>query len=215
MFMNPIKMMCLPKCWICVLSLLLGAFALGSASAQERAVVASATPDTNYRLSPNDQLAISVYEEPDLTVERSVASNGMITLPLIDQVKVAGKTVSEAQNTIAAAYREQQFLRFPQVSVTVAQFAERTVSVFGEVNKPGAVVIPGGQTRIELLSAIALAGDFKRIAKKSKVKVTRNQGRQGQKTEEIDVKDLLESKGTRGTIYLYPGDIVSVPQRIF
>ncbi len=190
---------------------------MGFASAQEGGVVVrgnSATPDPNYRLSPNDQLAISVYEEPELSLEVAVTSNGTITLPLIKQVKVSGKTVGQVEATIEAAYKDQEFLRFPQVSVTIAKFAERTVSVFGHVNKPGAVPFPGGQTRISLLSAIAGAGGFKQIANQRKVKITRGDGNGAERTMEVNVQDLLNAKDGADHVYLYPGDTVTVLQRI-
>lgn len=212
------KKMCERKQWIVSgLSALIMLLASFSSFAQEGAAAGpgnSANPDPNYRLSPNDQLAVSVYEEPDLSLEVAVTSNGTITLPLIKQVRVVGKTVGQVEADIEAAYKNQEFLRFPQVSVTIAKFAERSVSVFGEVNKPGAVLMPGGQTRMDLLSAIAAAGGFRGIANQKKVRITRGQNARGAKTIEVNVKDLLNSEGDAKKVFLYPGDTVVVPQRL-
>lgn len=187
--------------------------AISFALAQDGGVVASATPDVNYKISPNDKLQVSVYEEPDLTVEVVVGGNGTVTLPLIQQIKVSGRTSREVEMAIAAAYKSQRYLRNPQITITVLEFAQRTVSVLGQVNKPGSVPIPGGQTSIDLLVAIAGAGDFRNIANKKKVKITRKNGARG-KSITVNVVDLLE--GNRDQVfYLYPGDIVLVPQRIF
>lgn len=175
----------------------------GSAFAQD-------APAANYRIAANDTLKVSVYDEPELESPVVVAGNGMVTLPLINQIRLAGKTTHEAELAIASAYKTGQFLRSPQVTVTVTAFTEHTVSILGEVGKPGNVVIAGGQTKIELLTAIANAGDFKRIAQKKKIKIKR---KQTGKTEVHDVRDMM-SEGKGRTIYLYPGDVVVVPQRI-
>ncbi len=173
---------------------------LGSALAQE-------TANANYRISASDRIAISVHQEDELCVERAVANNGMVTLPLIEEIRVAGKTAREAEKAIEAAYRDERFLRHPQVTVTVAQFVERSISVLGAVNKPGTVVIPGGQVQIDLMTAIANAGDFKQIANKKKVRITRKNG----KIIEINAEDIISGKSK--PVVLFPGDIVSVKQR--
>jgi polysaccharide export outer membrane protein len=172
-----------------------------------------AQADANYRISPSDQLAISVFDEPELSVERSVVGSGMISLELLsEQVKVGGKTAREAEIAIAKAYQENQLLRSPQVTVTVMTFALHSVSVMGFVNKPGKVPMPPGQTRISIIDAIAGAMDFKGIAQKKKVTITRKKG--AQKPEIIDYEKLIKSGGA-AELFLYPGDSVSVPQRLF
>ena len=173
-----------------------------------------AQSELNYRISPSDQVAISVFEEPELSVERSVVASGMITLPLIEQIKIAGKTPREAEIAIARAFKEKQFLKNPQVTVTVTNFAQHTVSVTGFVNKPGKVTMPPGQTRIPLLDAIAAAGDFKNIAKKKKVTIIRKSGSRNGRPEYVNVEDLMKA-GRGASLFLYPGDSVFVPQRLF
>ncbi len=210
-------MMCVLKSWFGgIVALLFVMVSAGSALAQAPGSEAvKPTVDASYRISPNDKLAVTVYEEPDLAAEVSVSSNGMVTLPLIQQVKVLGKTTRQVEMSIAAAYRDQRFLKRPQVTVTVVEFAQRTVSVLGQVNRPGPVLIPGGQERIELLAAIAGAGDFKGIANKRKVRVTRNKGQKGEKSTVVNVTAILNSEKGAQSIFLYPGDFVFVPQRIF
>ena len=171
-----------------------------------------AEPDANYKISPNDKLSVSVFDEPELAVDVAVAADGMVTLPMINQIRVAGKSAHEAQLAIAQSYKSKEYLRNPQVTVTVSYFVQLTVSVLGQVGKPGNIEIPGGQQQIDLLTAIANAGDFKNIAQKKKVKITRKADKH---TETHDVKDLMTDGGGGKTIYLYPGDVVFVPQRLF
>lgn len=165
--------------------------------------------DPSYRLLPNDQLKISVFGEEDLTGDYALTSRGTVTLPFIGGVKLGGKTPTEAQALIAKAYVDNRILRNPQVNVTVAKFAELSVMVLGKVNKPGPVPIPPGQTRIDLMSAIAGAGDFTGIAKKKKISIKR---KKNGKLEEVNAEKLL---GEAKQVFLFPGDIVSVPQRLF
>ena len=169
--------------------------------------------DASYRISPDDRLKVSVFDEPELESEVSVARNGMVSLPLVNEVRVSGKTAYEAQLAIAEQYTAQQYLRSPQVTVTVVTFAANHVTILGQVGKPGVIEIPGGQTKIDLLTAIAGAGDFKGIANTKKVTITRNKGKADERTETHDVKDMMKGGGGK-TIYLYPGDVVFVPQRI-
>jgi protein involved in polysaccharide export with SLBB domain len=113
---------------------------------------------------------------------------------------------------IAKAYKVKEFLKNPQVTVSVSAFVKLTVSVLGQVGSPGAIEIPGGQQQIDLLAAIAKAGDFKGIANKKKVRITR---KANQRTETHDVKSLMTDDGDGKAVYLYPGDVVFVPQRLF
>ena len=178
-------------------------YALKQVESGEKAV------DLNYRISANDQLTISIFNEEDLSVDRSVQGNGVVTLPLVGPIKVQGKTPAEVEKSIAKAYRDGQILKDPQVSVNISEFAEKSVSIMGQVLKPGKVVIPPGKVRIEFFAAIAGAGDFKGIAKTKAVEIKRKDG----KVEKVNVDDIRKGKSKIKTIYLYPGDIVTVPQR--
>ena len=171
-----------------------------------------AAPDASYKISPSDTLSVSVFDEPELALVVVVAANGTVTLPMINEIRVAGNSAHEAQLVIAQSYKSKQLLRNPQVTVTVSDFVKLTVSVLGQVGKPGNILIAGGQQRIDLLTAIANAGDFKNIAQTKKVKITRKANK---RTETHDVKGLMSNRGDGKTIYLYPGDVVFVPQRIF
>ena len=178
------------------------------------------TPDLQYRISPNDFLAISVMGEPELDVKRSVTSNGMITLPMIEEVEVVGNTPREAEEAIAQEYLDQEFFQNPQVSVTIEKFSEKTVSVLGYVHKPGLVPIPAGYMRIKFLEAIAQAGDFKPIANLKKVKITRNResssvGDTPVKDTMVNVDDWRKNGYPNPPVYLYPGDVVRIKPKVF
>lgn len=97
----------------------------------------------------------------------------------------------------------------PGDSITVARnrFANTTVTMLGQVNKKGAIPFPLSG-RLDIMTAIAVAGGFSDVANAKKVTVTRSG-----KDHLVNTKNLAALKG--GTVWLYPGDIVTVAERIF
>jgi polysaccharide biosynthesis/export protein len=160
----------------------------------------------NVPLRANDQIEVTVFQEPDLTRRVHVGQDGSITLPLIGTVRVGGQAVATAERRIAAAY-EDGYLVSPQVTVSVVAYARREVSVLGQVGRPGPVLLKPGES-LSLVAAISQAGGFTRIANQRKVKVTRN-GR----VQTFNVRDL--SAGTAAMAYLQEGDIVTVEESLF
>ena len=129
---------------------------------------------------------------------------------------VAGLTITEAQRAVEAAYRDGRFLRSPQVSISVEDYALREVSIQGQVKAPGRYVLPV-ETTFSVLELVTKAGGFTDIAKGSAVVVTRI-GPDGQKvTFTVDVDGVIrgrKSSKSSDNLLLEPGDIVYVPERI-
>src|SRR5262249_45371011 len=124
--------------------LLIASLAHGSVAAAAPASPAPTTPPApktspaapdNYILAPGDQIEITVFDEPDLTRTVSIKPDGVIALPLINQVKASGKTAAQLEAELARLY--SKFLRRPTVSVIVRQFRMDRVYVMGEVSRPG------------------------------------------------------------------------------
>src|SRR3954471_8118571 len=91
-----------------------------------------------YRITHGDRIAVAVFNEPDLTSGgNKVEARGTISLQLIAEIRIAGLTVVEAQAAIESAYRDQRYLRNPQVKVTVEEYAARLVNISGKVNQQG------------------------------------------------------------------------------
>lgn len=145
-------------------ALLLGC-ASGGTSRGTAAVGALPAPDTtsasgayrgatDYRVGPQDLLAISVFGVQELSKEVRVNSNGQISLPLIGAVMAGGRTIPELEAELARKYSDG-YLQKPQVSVFVKEFTSQRVTLEGAVAKPGIYPITGKTT---LLQAIALAG---------------------------------------------------------
>lgn len=107
-----------------------------------------------YRIGPRDVLKITVFQEPDLSLDSvPVDASGNILLPLIGQVQVTGKTSTELSSDIAQRLGER-YLVNPQVSIIIASSASQNVTVEGAVNRPGVFPLQGPTT---LLQAMALA----------------------------------------------------------
>ena len=152
--------------WIApvALALSLGLAACGSTKMVDTARIGTPLPPpdttqvqvsgaTEYHIGPMDVLDISVFQVADLTRTVQVDAAGQITLPLIGQVFVAGKTVTQVQSEIAAKLAAK-YLQSPDVTVFVKEYTSQKVTVDGSVNQPGVYAISGKTT---LLQAIAMA----------------------------------------------------------
>lgn len=138
----------------------------------EPAILSSLRPD--YRIGPNDKLAIKVFQVAGLDREVRVDNAGNISLPLAGTLAVAGKTVNETQSVIQKAYG-QSYLQDPQVSVLVLDRARQRVTVEGAVSGPGIYPI---DTELSLLQAVALAKGPTNVADEKDVVVFRTLGGQ-------------------------------------
>lgn len=130
----------------------------------------SGPTSSGYRIGVGDKLNIRVFQVPDLSFEDLVIdSSGDIQMPLIGSVRGAGLTSSELSAEIAQRLAAQ-YLRNPQVTVTVTEAASQKITVDGAVTKPGVYVMRGSTT---LLQAVAMAEGPTAVADLTKVAVFR------------------------------------------
>lgn len=170
-----------------------------------------------YTIALTDRLRIAVYQESDLSVISRVDAKGTVNLPLVGEVKVAGMTIAEAQKLVEDAYRNGRFLRSPQVTIGVEEYAPREISVQGEVRNPGRLSLPV-EAGMTILDAITRAGGFTDTAKGNAVNITRVLPDGTKKVYTVDVQSLIRGRSNANveetTLLLLPGDIVYVPQRL-
>jgi polysaccharide export outer membrane protein len=163
--------------------------------------------EPEYRLYPGDQVDITVPSAPELSkVGLVVQPDGRVTMPLIDPVMAADRTVPQLQEALTRAYASQ--LRRPQVAVAVKAAAMK-VSVGGEVGTPGFYDMPGD---INSLQAIIQAGGFKPTAKMDQVVIIRRGpgGRAMMRT--VDLRKAMKSPGGADLVPLRRFDVVYVPR---
>jgi polysaccharide biosynthesis/export protein len=134
------------------------------------------SPISEYRIGPLDELTLSVFQEPDLSLkEVPVDASGTINLPLIGNVDAAGRTASELAEVIRSRLAER-YIVDPQVSVIVSRSVALRVTVDGQVRKPGVYQIEG---RTTLLESLARAEGMTEVASPKDVFVFRRKdGRQ-------------------------------------
>lgn len=124
----------------------------------------------DYRISPDDVLRVQIYHEPGLSLEDAqVTAGGMIRMPLVGDVPVAGLAAFEAADVIAGRLAER-YLVSPQVTVFVKRAVGRRITIDGEVSEPGLYPVEG---RIGLLQAVAIAKGPTRLANVKQVVVVR------------------------------------------
>ena len=97
--------------------------------------------DSDRVLSANDVIKMTVYQEDDLETKTIIDKNGMVMLPLLGQMKLAGLTVGQATAQIQELYNKD-YLVNPRVNLIVDQFADRHFAVLGQVQKPGSFDFP-------------------------------------------------------------------------
>ncbi len=130
-----------------------------------------AAPASEYRIGVGDKLDVRVFQVADLSFEELVVdTSGNINLPLIGAVRGAGRTAGEMSFDIAERLAAQ-YLRNPQVTVTVKEAASQKITVDGAVTKPGVYEMRGSTS---LLQAVAMAEGPTRVADLTKVAVFRS-----------------------------------------
>jgi polysaccharide export outer membrane protein len=109
-----------------------------------------------YQLAAGDMIRITVFQNPDLTVETRVTENGTISYPLVGSVKVGGLTIPSAEQAIAGALKRGEFMQSPQVNIALLQNRGNQVSVLGQVMRAGR--FPLDTFNMRLSEVIAIAG---------------------------------------------------------
>lgn len=166
---------------------------------------------SNYLLTPNDLVSVTVFQEDDLATKVRVGNDGTISVPLIGSVHVGGKSVDDAAQIIRGRLAKG-FLVNPQVNVGVVEFAKRLVTVLGQVQKGGTFEFPN-QGPLDLLQAIGLAGGYSKTANPSKIIVKRRVAGKDV-VMKIDGKELAGKKDAQ-PFEVLPGDTITVAESIF
>jgi polysaccharide export outer membrane protein len=155
-------------------------------------------------LSPGDLIDYSVYGVPEMTQRVRLNSSGVVYLPLLNEVKLAGMTSEEAQKKLEDLLISGGYLRTPHVSVSVAEYANG-ISLLGEIVKPGVYPVSGSRRLYDVLAA---AGGLSPNAG-SQVTITHKD--QPDKQQIVTVtKD--PSKSMESNVLIMPGDTVVVPK---
>jgi polysaccharide export outer membrane protein len=166
---------------------------------------AGVRPDS-YIIGAEDVITVYVWKEPDMTKTVPVRPDGMISLPLIGEIKAAGYTPVQLQDVVAESMKK--LISDPQVTVIVEKVSSLSFNIVGEVNHPGYFPLT---RRMTVLDALAMAGGFKDFAKTKKVYVLRTAANGTQERLPFNYKDVINGKNPQQNIELLPRDTVVVP----
>ncbi len=173
----------------------------GLAEAAETA----AWPSADYIIGPGDVLDISVWKDEALTKLVTVLPDGRISFPLIGEVTAGGKTLAQLSRELKG--KLSRYVPDLDLSVIVYQVNSMMVYVVGRVNNPGRFVM---NSNVNVLQALAMAGGLNPFAKRSKIKIFRNQGSQT-KIFDFDFDDVSKGEMLEQNIMLKRGDVIVVP----
>lgn len=160
-----------------------------------------------YIIGAGDLLHIAVWENPDLTQEVIVRPDGKISFPLINEVQAAGITISELDNALTKRLKE--YVKYPDVSVSLKEIYGEKVIVLGEVRSAGVYKL---ETRKTVSEAIALAGGYTNDAVLRSVIVIRG-GLKNPHAKRVNIARALQKGKFEEDIQVQAQDIIYVPKK--
>jgi polysaccharide export outer membrane protein len=158
---------------------------------------AVATEIDDYRISADDQISVTVFNETDLSVNKvRVSGNGAISMPLLGQVAIEGHTIAEVEKKISSLLL-QGYLKKPNVTVTITEY--RPFYINGQVKKPGSYPY---KKNLTVEKAVALAGGFTERASRSTISLVSENNKNVVK--EVILNDKIK-----------PGDVITISESFF
>jgi polysaccharide export outer membrane protein len=184
------------------------------ASAQERPPASAEGPLANLpiqRIGYNDLVAVSVYDAPEFTRTVRVGADGFVHMPMIAQrIRAVGLMPAELETAIAEALRQAGLIRDPFVTVTVAEYNSRPISVMGSVRRPLTFQAIGPVT---LLDALARAEGLSQDAGPEILISGRPDAGEGAAlTKRISVRALFDAADPKLNLTLTGGEEIRVPE---
>lgn len=162
---------------------------------------------TDYIIGTEDIIEVSVWKSPDLSTMIMVRPDGMISLPLIGDIKASDRTAKELKGEIEQ--RLAEYKQDPIVSVIVKEANSQAIYVTGEVARPGKYPLRSETT---IIQAITLAGGLTQWANKDKIVVIRKSSMNPEGNRfTIRYSDIVSGKNMKANILLKAGDTVIVP----
>jgi polysaccharide export outer membrane protein len=166
------------------------------------------TSPASYTIGAGDEVRVTVYGQPELTAESQVSAAGMIVVPLVGNLSIAGKTSADAAYLIAERYQQGNFLKNAQVNLLITKYRSQVVNILGKVNNPGKLVLEGPTS---LTQALAWAGGI--AASGSERLILTRIGKNGRpERTEYDLQKLLNYDADEAPqVWLKDGDTLYVP----
>jgi len=196
--------------WLWLFFLWLSSFGIFSVADTVKSVAAKplAMESNEYLLGPGDLVRISVYGSPDMLTETRLSKDGMITFPLLGEVSIGGLSTHSSQKKIADLLEKNGYLKKAQVNLLVVQYQSLSVSVLGDVYKPGKYAL---DTPSKLTDVLALAGGATQSGS-DLVTLIRTEGNKTVK-KELDLRNVIAKADSEHNPRIQANDIVFVNAR--
>jgi protein involved in polysaccharide export with SLBB domain len=163
----------------------------------------SNTPvSADYRIGPGDEIQIKGWGSVDIDVRAVVDRNGLIHIPRVGSVNLAGVRSSQAEDTVRAAVA--RYYRDFELSVTQGQLRGMTIYVVGQARQPGAYQLAGTST---LVSALFASGGPNQLGSMRHIQVKRGD----RVVTELDIYDFIGRGDKSADVKLQDGDTIVIP----
>jgi polysaccharide export outer membrane protein len=166
-----------------------------------------------YLIGPGDTLQVFVWRNPDLTTTVPVRPDGRISVPLIEDLVVTGKTSTQIARDVEQ--KLQTYVQDPIVTVIVSNFVgpfTQQVRVVGEATQPQAIPY---RDNMSVLDVMIASGGLTRFAAGNRAVIARNIGNGQTKEIRVRLSDLLKDGDLAANMPMAPGDVLIVPQSWF
>ena len=198
-----------------ILMALLAALAVGACSGGATlppATLGATQASPDYRIGPGDTLQIFVWRNAELSTSVPVRPDGRISVPLIEDLSVIGKTPTQLARDIEKQLGE--YVQDPRVTVIVTNFVgppNQQVRVVGEAAQPQAIPYRADMTLLDVMIAVGGLTEFAAGNRATIVRVTPD----GQKQFRVRLDDLLKNGDISANVAIMPGDVLIIPESFF
>lgn len=194
-------------------ALALSALALGGCASNGKiAAETQQAPNRDYLIGPGDSLSIVVWRNPEVSQNVPVRPDGKITTPLVEDLQAAGKTSTELARDIEKALAK--FIQQPVVTVVVSGFVGNygeQIRVIGQAAKPQALPYRRNMSLMDVLIAVGGVTEF---AAGNRASIIRTIDGKQQKLR-VRLEDLIKDGDISANVYMYPGDVLVIPESFF
>jgi polysaccharide biosynthesis/export protein len=166
---------------------------------------AGAAIPAGYTIGPEDVLSVVFWRDEAMSTEAVVRPDGMISVPLLNDVPAVGYTPEQLGEVLMRA--ATKYIEDPTATVIVREINSRKVFIVGQVAKPGAYPLTGD---LNVLQLIALAGDVMEYADSRKITIVRTANGREVRLR-FNYRDVLRGRNVEQNVSLQPGDTIIVP----
>ena len=177
----------------------------GRTPAGEATASSATEAGSDYRVGTGDVIQVSVWKEPEASTTVVVRPDGKISIPLVNDLVVNGKTPLEIQEIVSE--RLTPFINAPNITITVREIHSKKVYVLGEVNRNGSFPVVQPTTVLQILTE---AGGLRPYAKEKSIYILRTENGKQQRLP-FNYKEVVSGRKMEQNIFVQPGDTIVVP----